>query len=161
MSTFRIHDVKVAAPVVTAGTFRVHDVSVTVAAPATAVTFRLHDFALNVSQPLAANAGADREKQPPGATLTLDGSLSTGDGPLTYEWSQTAGPTVTLSSTSAQQPTFTSPALIAGALLTFRLRVMDSTAVWSGYDSVTIAVDPQQHWRAVSGAWVPSALFAA
>lgn len=165
MSTFRVHDLTVGDPSFgiesVGGVFRVHDLSLVVTAPAVAVTFRLNDFVVDVTQPLAANAGSDQEKRGAGTLVGLDGSLSTGNGTLTYEWSQTDGDTVTLSSTSSVTPTFTAPLLAGGALLGFQLRVKDSTDVWSSYDQVWVAVDPAQHWRAVSGAWVPSVMSAA
>ena len=64
------------------------------------------------------------------ATVTLNGSGSsdpdTGDV-LTYAWSQTAGPAVTLSSATAASPTFTAPLVTGDTTLTFRLIVNDGT----------------------------------
>ncbi len=61
---------------------------------------------------VVASAGPDQTGKVAGNTITLDASASTDpDGlPITYQWSQTSGPTVTLSSTTAQKPTFTAPA---------------------------------------------------
>ena len=61
-----------------------------------------------------------------GSTVTLDGSGSydPGNSP-TYQWTQTAGPNVTLSSSTAVKPTFTAPA--SATTLTFQLVVKDGT----------------------------------
>lgn len=82
-----------------------------------------------------------------GALVTLDGSASTDPGglPLTYAWSQAAGPAVTLSSPSVARPTFTAPAVPAGqapATLVFSLTV-SSAAGASGPASVSVTVSPQ------------------
>ena len=85
-----------------------------------------------------ARAGPDQTVNP-GASVTLDGSGSSdsdaGDT-ITYAWTQTSGPTVTLSSVTAQQPTFTPTA--AGAYV-FRLVVNDGREN-SAADSVRITV---------------------
>lgn len=62
----------------------------------------------------------------PGRPVTLDGTASTGDFPLTYAWTQLTGPAVTLSSNGtamSHSPTFTTPA--AGHVLEFSLVVKD------------------------------------
>ena len=71
-------------------------------------------------------------------TVTLDGSQSfdPGGNP-TYQWTQTGGPAVTLSSSSAVKPTFTSPS--GATTLTFQLVVSDGGQT-SQPDSVTISV---------------------
>ena len=74
------------------------------------------------------------------STVQLDGSGSydiDGDS-LTYTWHQNSGTPVTLSSTSAVQPTFTAPT--APATLAFQLKVNDGT-VDSGASYVTITVN--------------------
>ncbi|MGV3624261.1 MAG: PKD domain-containing protein, partial [Archangium sp.] len=62
--------------------------------------------------------------------VTLQGSASTdADGdPLTFEWSQTAGPAVTLSSTTDAAPTFSAPEVSTDTVLTFRLVANDGIA---------------------------------
>ena len=75
-----------------------------------------------------ADAGPDQTVQE-GRTVTLNGSNSSDpDGRIaSYSWTQAAGPTVTLSSTTAARPTFTSPNVgTGGAALTFRLTVTDN-----------------------------------
>jgi LmbE family N-acetylglucosaminyl deacetylase len=85
-----------------------------------------------------ADAGATQSAAA-GATVTLDGSGSSGPNgeSLTYQWTQTAGPTVTLSSATAVKPTFTAPA--NAATLTFQLVVSDAQ-LSSAPSTVTINV---------------------
>ena len=87
-----------------------------------------------------AAAGADQEVLT-GATVTLDGSGSSttrSGATLTYAWTQTAGATVTLSSTTAQAPTFTAPTVRTD--LVFSLTVNDGAN--SPPDTVTVRVRP-------------------
>jgi hypothetical protein len=74
------------------------------------------------------------------ASVNLAGSgTDGGDGPLplTYAWTQTAGPAVTLSSTTVANPSFTAPT--GPATLTFQLTTNDGLAT-SAPSSVTINV---------------------
>jgi NAD-dependent SIR2 family protein deacetylase len=83
--------------------------------------------------PPVADAGPDQTVKE-GVTVTLDGSNSTDpdDGIASYLWTQEAGPSVTLSSTAAVEPTFTSPDVgVAGAPLTFQLTVTDQHGLQS------------------------------
>lgn len=58
---------------------------------------------------------------------------------LTYAWTQTGGTTVTLSSTSVAQPTFTAPTVASGtSVLTFKLTVTDSGGSTSASTTVTV-----------------------
>jgi len=63
-------------------------------------------------------------------TVTLNGSASTdADGEtLTYQWTQTAGPAVTLSDETAAMPTFSTPEVTADTTYTFTLVVNDGLA---------------------------------
>lgn len=128
--------------------------------PVPASRLRVTGFNVAVTQPLQANAGVDLYGQPSMWSVTLDGSLSTGSGALTYDWSQTADtqPAVSLSSPSSATPSFRTPALDTGCQLFFQLRVMDDTSTWSAYDTVTVVVDPHTRYRAVGTEWVPSVL---
>jgi hypothetical protein len=91
------------------------------------------DFMVVANTVPVADAGAAQsvnERTP----VTLDGSASVdGDSapsPMTYAWTQTGGPAVTLSSSTAQQPTFTAPRMDCpgSQALTFSLTVSDGEA---------------------------------
>jgi MYXO-CTERM domain-containing protein len=86
-----------------------------------------------------ANAGADQTVEE-GATVTLRGSGTDPDGDtLTYAWTQTAGPSVTLSNGNAAQATFATPDVTADTVFTFTLKVTDPSGA-SAEDSVSITV---------------------
>ena len=74
-----------------------------------------------------ADAGTDQSDIQPNTLVTLDGSGSSDADPqtITYLWEQTAGTTVTLSSTTAVSPTFTTPITPAAQTLTFELTIND------------------------------------
>ena len=100
---------------------------------------------VNPNSAPTANAGTDQTSVASAAPVTLDGSGSTDqDGDtLTYAWTQTSGTTMTLSSTTADKPTFTAPTLNIGdaaATLVFSLTVNDGT-VDSTADTVSITVN--------------------
>ena len=102
-------------------------------------------FSVTPSQTSAtatADAGPDQEVSVD-ATVTLDasGSSSTKTEPtLTYAWTQTSGTAVTLSSATAEQPTFTAPPLPGD--LVFSLTVNDGGDHSSAADTVTVTVRP-------------------
>ncbi len=78
-----------------------------------------------------------------GTEVTLDGSGS--DDPdgetVTWSWTQTSGPSVTLSDATAASPTFTAPTVTAATELTFALEVHDASLA-SDPVTVTITVNP-------------------
>jgi LmbE family N-acetylglucosaminyl deacetylase len=101
-----------------------------------------------IDMPIA-SAGSDQAVGL-GASVELDGSASSdpNDLSLTYVWTQTAGPTVTLSNPSAVQPTFTAPA--SSQTLIFSLVVANSTEV-SAPSLVTISIGTPSNVALVAG----------
>jgi hypothetical protein len=88
-----------------------------------------------------ANAGADLIK-PEGAQVFLDGSASNDpDGTIaSYAWTQTAGPSVTLTGADTANPTFTAPSVTTDTTLTFSLVVTDNDGASSTADTVNVLV---------------------
>ncbi|MFL5394671.1 MAG: PKD domain-containing protein [Myxococcales bacterium] len=98
------------------------------------------------AKPPVANAGPD-QSVPSGALVTLDGSASADPAglPLGFQWSQTAGAAVVLSSSTATKPTFIAPTVPFGqppAVLTFSLLVKSANGT-SAPSTVRIAVSAQ------------------
>ena len=91
-----------------------------------------------------ANAGSNQQIQS-SQTVHLDGSASSnpsGFTPLTYKWTQTSGPTVSLSSPTSANPSFVAPNVNDDTMLTFQLVVTNSKNVQSNPSDVTITVTP-------------------
>ncbi|HNP35080.1 MAG TPA: PKD domain-containing protein [Woeseiaceae bacterium] len=94
-----------------------------------------------------ANAGADQNVTT-GTTVTLNGSGTDANGDtLTYGWTQTAGPTITINNASSAVANFVAPA--SPATLEFQLRVSDGTL--SATDLVSISVAAPQATVSVGG----------
>ncbi len=97
-------------------------------------------FTISANQTPTAHAGADQTVDE-GTDVTLDGtgSADPNDDAITYAWSQTQGPTVTLSSSISASPMFTTPTVNSEQTLTFSLTVNDG-AVDSTPDTVDITI---------------------
>jgi hypothetical protein len=105
---------------------------------AAAMTIALYEGNL----PPVANAGTDQTGVAAAATVTLNGTGSSDpDGTVaSYAWTQTSGPTVTLSSSTAASPTFTAPTRGSASTLVFSLVVTDNLGATSSPDTVSIGV---------------------
>ena len=92
------------------------------------------------NQAPVANAGPDQTINE-GSLVNLDGSASSDpdSDPLIFTWTQTAGPSVTLSDPSSATPIFTAPQVSTSTVLTFQLVVNDGT-LDSSPDTVNITV---------------------
>ena len=102
-----------------------------------------------------ANAGPDQTVAS-GASVALTGAGSTDPegGTLSYAWTQTSGPAVTLTGATTVSPGFTAPTLAAGdppAVLVFSLVVTDPLNASSAPDTVTITVNPPANLIATHG----------
>ncbi|NLG41867.1 MAG: hypothetical protein GX547_01365 [Phycisphaerae bacterium] len=94
------------------------------------------------NQSPVANAGADQTVSA-GSTVTLNGTGSSdADGdPLTFQWTQTAGTSVTLNNANTATASFTAPNI--SELLTFQLTVDDGNGgTASDSTSVTVTTTP-------------------
>ncbi|MBI4743244.1 MAG: hypothetical protein HY776_00160, partial [Actinobacteria bacterium] len=86
-----------------------------------------------------ANAGVDQTVNE-GTTVNLSGSGTDSDGDtLSYNWTQTQGPSVTLNNPNIAAPSFTAPEVTADTTLTFQLTVNDGKG-GTAIDAVNVAV---------------------
>lgn len=93
-----------------------------------------------------ADAGIDHTVDS-GVTMQLDGCGGTDprNETLTYQWTQTSGPSVTLDDPTSVNPTFTAPNIETQQNLVFELVVTTNQCVESQPDSVTITVTPSDN----------------
>jgi hypothetical protein len=89
------------------------------------------DISLVPVDSAVASAGADQTDQTPGATVTLSASLEVYDpaltGTPTYSWTQTAGPTATISSPTSATTSITLPNLQA-----YKDKIVEASGVYMG-----------------------------
>jgi chitinase len=91
-----------------------------------------------------ADAGNNQSVQA-GTTVAIDGSGSNdpdGDA-LTYQWTQSSGPTATLYGAASAQCTFTAPNVSTNATLSFELTVTDGSGATDA-DTCLVLVSPAQ-----------------
>ena len=96
----------------------------------------------NRNEAPAAAAGVDQVYFEQGVTVTLSGSGSDPDADdmLSYAWTQTGGPSVSLSNPNTATASFDAPAgLPVAAILTFALKVTDPAGLYHE-DSVSITI---------------------
>jgi len=88
-----------------------------------------------------ATRAGDDQTAVEGTTVTLDGSQSADidSDVLSFAWTQTSGPNVTLSAANVAQPTFVAPQVTGATALTFQLIVNDGK-VDGTPDVVTVTV---------------------
>ena len=100
----------------------------------------VYEVSAGGNQSPIASAGPDQTVDP-GVLVQLNGGASTDpEGvPLTYTWTQTAGPAVVLSDAASAMPSFTAPAVGSTTVLTFQLVVNDG-ALNSTPDAVNVTV---------------------
>lgn len=100
------------------------------------------DVNVTVNLRPVANAGPDQTVSE-GQTVTLNGNGSSDPegGPLTFQWTQTAGPEVVLNGADTATPSFTAPDVDTTTQLTFQLVVTDNAGSTS-IDTVNVNVVP-------------------
>ncbi len=93
-------------------------------------------------------AGPDQVDIEPGATVQLTSAGSTTTG---RAWTQRSGPTVALSSTTAEVVTFTAPPSLTGATMVFRV----TDVATGGFDEVSIIALPSSRRVVIGGVTTP------
>ena len=110
--------------------------SVTVQTPATSESQQV--------APLSVYAGSDRQASA-GDTVNLSATASGGTTPLTYQWTQIGGASVSMSGASTAGMSFLVPDNAAsGTVYTFKVVVSDSTGS-AAEDSVSVGIAPASH----------------
>ncbi|MCM2332973.1 MAG: PKD domain-containing protein [Anaeromyxobacteraceae bacterium] len=125
------------APEVTAPTDLTFEVTVQ-DDQAAVTTARVVVTVTNVNRPPVAQAGAPQTVNA-GTTVSLDAGATTdpdAGAVLTYAWTQTAGPGVTLTGATTATPSFTAPG--GDATLAFQVLVSDGAAISTASVTVTV-----------------------
>ena len=108
--------------------------------PPDVVTIIVRDTSTVPNRAPTADAGPEQSVEPAtGVTLNGTASFDPEGNPLTYAWTQLAGPAVALSDASAATPAFTAPSVDADTLLVFQLVVNDG-ALDSSADGTAVIV---------------------
>jgi hypothetical protein len=107
-----------------------------------------------INQTPIVDAGVDGEGEP-GSVYNLQ-ATATDDGTIvSWFWRQVSGTAVTLSSVTAQNPTFTVPSVQGGDTLVFGVIATDGGGLVSAEDTVTIAALTPTVFYARGGTWQP------
>jgi hypothetical protein len=117
-----------------------HDVKHPVPVDIPRIRYEILTRRVGNSAPVA-DAGGDQTVQPGNVTLNGTGSYDPDGDPLTYQWTQVAGPTVALSGVNTATATFTG---VADQVYRFRLTVKDPGNLQStAYAIITTRPNPQ------------------
>ena len=111
--------------------------------PQTGITHVIVTLTLTDNHAPIANAGpAQTVNSLETVTLDATGSSDPENDPLSYEWTQVAGPTVVLTDADTAQPTFEAPIGSSQQTLSFRATVTETSTPdgFSNADTVTITV---------------------
>ena len=100
---------------------------------------------------LTINAEASQTNVEPYSTVALSASAS--GAVSSWQWTQTAGPVVTIQNATSQNASFVAPAALTPSTLTFRVRANGGTTV----SDVSVLILPHLEWLAgPSGTWLPA-----
>jgi len=103
---------------------------------------RTQDTTVSVNQQPTADAGNSQLiSEETNVELNASGSSDPDGDSLSYNWSQTGGPSVDLSNATSATPSFTAPAISDETTLTFRVVATDENG-GSDTDTVNITVQP-------------------
>lgn len=124
-------------------------VNVTIGASATFNATIINAAGTNLTPVAVAGASQTRTS---GSQVTLNGNQSSdpNNDILSFAWTQTGGPAVTLANSNSAVATFTAPTLTSDALLQFRLTVTDPGAL-SNSSSTTVTVTQNATVRPSTG----------